>query len=365
MTGWKDTARIDPSSSFGFSYAAWAYDAYPELETLDAGKTITVADIKGPAVIRFINMPQLVIPDESLSTLEKRAISARGPILEIWFNDWATPSVRVPMADFFADGAAGRAQFFKTPFIEKGPITYNCMIPMPFEKSAQVRLVNDTPYDIACGPYVEWETLPEWDPALGYFHATWRRWPFQLDQKTIEPLVQLQGPGHLLGQAWSVATDEPFFRNFWFVCEGNLEHRIDGEDRPSVDYLGSECAFGAHWGFKTHFDGHCHGINFQQAEDPSLLSVFRLRNTGGIRFKKSFDMRVNWTKEFTSDLSISTFLRYGYKKEKLEVPSRSPDRHWVDYAVTTYWYQESPGYEHAALASLDDRVATVLRPNRF
>jgi Protein of unknown function (DUF2961) len=360
---WRDLTRVDRAPSFGFGHAGWAYDAYPELETLDAGRTITVAEIEGPAAIRFINMPQLVIPDDGLSTAEKRAISARGAILEIWFDGADLPSVQVPMADFFGDGACGRAGFFSTPFVEKGPITYNCFIPMPFRSSARVTIRNETPYDIMCYGFVEWETLPEPDPSLGYFHATWRRWAFQLDKATDEPFVRLGGPGHLLGQAWSVATNEPIFRAFWFVTEGNVEYRIDGGKDPSVVYLGSECAFGAHWGFKAQFDGHAHGINFVQAEDPSLLSVFRFRHTGGLRFRDSLDMRVNWTAEFQSDLAFSNLLRYGYKKEKLEIPPRRPDRNWVDYAVTTYWYQLDPGYEHAELLPLEQRVATLLRSN--
>jgi hypothetical protein len=47
----KQIYTIQPDPRTGFSNAGWAYDAYPELETLDRYKTMTVADIVGPAVI--------------------------------------------------------------------------------------------------------------------------------------------------------------------------------------------------------------------------------------------------------------------------------------------------------------------------
>jgi hypothetical protein len=363
IESWRETASIRSDRSFGFGHAGWAYDAYPDLETLDAGRTITVAEAEGPGVIRFLNAPQIVIPDKSLGSQAKRALSARGVILEIYYDGESSPAVRVPVGDFFADGCNGRADYFTTPFVEKGPVTYNSFIPMPFEGSVRVCLRNETAYDIVCYAFVEIERLPEWDRDLGYLHATWRRWPFQLDGETAERFFTIEGEGHLLGQAWSVATDDPFFHAFWFVVEGNNEFRIDGEAEPSVNYLGSECAFGLHWGFKERYAGAFHGINLVQAEDPALVSVYRFRATGGLRFRSGLTLDVSWQNEFKSDLARTNLARYGYDPDALLPAGRDQGRGWVDYAVTTYWYQRSVGFDHEELLPLEERVKEVLHPN--
>jgi hypothetical protein len=360
---WRDLTRIRTDRSSGFGHAGWAYDAYPELETLDAGRTITVAETDGPGVIQFVNMPQFVIPARDLWPEAKRALSARGVLLEITYDGEATPAVRVPVGDFFADGCNGKAEYFTTPFVEKGPVTYNSFIPMPFERSARVCLRNETAFDIMCYPFVEFERLPAWDGELGYFHATWKRWAFQLDGETVERFFEVVGEGHLLGQAWSVATDDRFFRDFWFVVEGNNEYRIDGEPEPRVNYLGSECAFGLHWGFREQYAGAFHGLNYVRREAPALASVYRFRATSPIRFRSGLTLDVSWKHEFRSELARRNFRRYGYQPDDLLPVGREAGRGWVDYAVTTYWYQRSPGFDHGELMPLEERVKEVLHPN--
>ena len=50
--------------------------------------------------------------------------------------------------------------------------------------------------------YVEWESLPEWNAALGYFHATYRRKAFPLDQgHRGRRSSRSRAAGHLLGPA--------------------------------------------------------------------------------------------------------------------------------------------------------------------
>lgn len=112
---------------------------------------------------------------------------------------------------FFGDGCGGKAVHFGNRFIEKAPESYNCFIPMPFEKSAKVVLINETDYDFENYSFVEYTQLPEWDNSLGYFHATWERTAFQLNTQTKLPALFISGNGHLLGRSYSICTDEPFF----------------------------------------------------------------------------------------------------------------------------------------------------------
>lgn len=351
---WKHIARLK-DRKFGSRNGGWAYDAYPDLETLDAGRCITIADIKGPAVITNIHSTQHfpAVRDEKLSEDERKAICARGVILEIYYNDATVPAVCVPLGDFFADGCGGRAEHFSTLFVEKGPESYNCFIPMPFEKSARVMLRNTTKYNLANYSFVEFEEMPSWEDDLGYFHATWKRFAFQLHGDTDQHFLHIDGRGHLMGRAWSVCTDEPFFKGYHFVMEGNNEVRIDGEDDPSADYLGTEDSFGFSWGFKNTFIGLHNGMNFVQNETPSMLSIYRFRGQNVIRFEKSLDLRIDWSHEWKPNEN--------FQKEIARLHEN--DRLWVDYATTYYWYQDSVGYDHEPMMPLDERIKPVLHPN--
>ncbi|MEV0290352.1 DUF2961 domain-containing protein [Kribbella sp. NPDC050820] len=338
----------------GAANGGWANDRYPQLETLDAGATITIADLDGPGVIRSLHFTQH--PAEYIKGLpsdvsreQAHAMISRGVVLEIEFEHSGRPSVLVPLADFFADGCSGRASHFTTPYIEKAPESYNCFIPMPFEQHATVRLRNETPWDLWNYSFVEWEELEDWEPELGRFHATWRRFGFQLNGESDELFCKIEGDGHFVGQSWSVATDERAFGEFKHVMEGNQEIRIDGATEPQHEYLGTEDSFGLSWGFQKEFNGLRNGINFVRPSWPALLSVYRLRFDEPIRFTEQLEMRTNWQYEYSGRIKRMLPLKEG--------------RGWVDYATTFYWYQREPGYDHEPMASLDVRARPVLNQN--
>jgi len=233
----------------GFSNGGWEADRYRDMATLDAHKSIVIADLKGPGVIKHIHTTRHY----------QRPISTRGVVLLIYFDDAAEPAVQCPLGDFFGDGSNGKSMDFSTPLIECAPGSYNTYIPMPFKTGAKVVLRNDTDIDLDNYSYVEWEPLEKWNPELGYFHATYERRAFQLTDETHVTFFHIKGAGHLLGRQFTVATDEPLFKNFHFVMEGNNEVDIDGRERR-LDYLGSEDSFTFSWGFQIKviimvFDG--------------------------------------------------------------------------------------------------------------
>jgi hypothetical protein len=273
-------------------------------------------------------------------------------VLEVCYNGMAEPAVRVPMADFFCDGCGGQARTFSSPCVEKAPHAYNCFIPMPFEGQCRIVLRNETPVDLLNYAFVEWERLPQWDPSLGYFHAAWRRWAFQLSGDTDEPFFHVDGRGHLIGRHWSITTDDPLFQGCHFVMEGNNEVRIDGDAEPRADYLGSEDSFTFSWGWPELFEGRWAGINHVREKAPTELSTYRFLGHNAIPFNTSLDWRVDWTHEFP-----------GNPFHDLLARRMADGGAWVDYATTHYWYQERPGYPHAPLPPLADRIRPVLHAN--
>ena len=156
-----------------------------------------------------------------------------------------------------------------------------------------------------------------------------------------------------MGRAWSVCSDEPLFEGFGFIMEGNNEVRIDGEETPRADYLGTEDSFGFSWGFQEPHCGLYNGINFVQNKAPSMLSIYRFRHANLLRFSKSLDWRIDWTHEFPDHPWFHGELARHH----------ALDRCYVDYATTYYWYQDMVGFEHTPLLPVAERVKEILRPN--
>jgi len=337
-----DLAVIRSDRQTGFANGGWAYDRYQDLKKLDAHQEIVVADIKGPAVIRHIHMCRH----------NPKELCARGIVLEIWFDDAKQPAVACPVADFFGDGCNGGAMDFSSKLIECAPWSYNCYFPMPFASRARVILRNDTDKNVMDYSYVEWETLPQWDANLGYFHATYGRKCFQLTKESDEVLFDVQGTGHLVGRQFSVVTDEPHFRAYNVVMEGNNEVDVDGRPR-ALDYLGTEDSFTFSWGFQRTFAGLRAGITLVEHGSLNRLSIYRFHDHMPIRFNKSLRWHINWSQEkfFTGDPKWAAAVARGGC--------------WVDYATVYYWYQTVPGgYQHAPLAPVAARQKTLLRSSQ-
>jgi len=340
-----EIARIHPEVQTRFSNGGWHLDRYKEMEPLDAHKKILIGDLKGPGIIQHIHTTRHR-PEE---------VFARGIVLEIWFDDASEPAVMSPLADFFGDGCNGESMYFTSLFIECAPWSYNCYIPMPFKSRARVYLRNDTDESATNYSYVEWETLPEWDTELGYFHATYARKSFQLTKDSKETFFETEGTGHFLGRQFSIVTDEDYFRDFSTVMEGNNEVDIDGQER-SIDYLGSEDSFTFSWGFRDTYIGLRAGMPFMETDfsrQYTRLSIYRFHNHMPIRYSKSLKWSINWRQE-------TVFTQNPRWQERVDAGGC-----WVDYASVYYWYSTYPGgYSHQAIRPVEERRMIMLNPNR-
>ena len=328
----------------GFSNGGWAADRYRDIDTLDAHHSMVLADLKGPGIIRHLHSTHHY----------KRPISTRGVVLLIYFDDAETPAVQCPLGDFFGDGCNGKSMNFSTPLIERAPGSYNAYIPMPFKTAAKVVLRNDTDIKLDNYSYVEWEPLKEWNPDMGYFHATYRRQAFQLSPNTHVTFFHTEGAGHLLGRQFSVVTDEPKFHHFHFVMEGNNEVDIDGQERR-LDYLGSEDSFTFSWGFQSPFAGLHAGMPLVTVGDVNLLSIYRFHDHMPIRFNREITWSINWKHEFWQHPQWLGPIQ----------KAREEGGCWVDYASVFYWYADSPaGFKHQPLRPVEKRIQDLLKSSR-
>lgn len=342
-----ELAKLRPDTDIGFSNGGWAADRYKDLDQLNAGHSMVVADLKGPGVITHIHTTRH----------HPEALLSRGIVIEIYFDGEEEPAVRSPLADFFGDGCNGQSTYFSAQLIECAPWSYNAYIPMPFKESAKVILRNDTERNVLNYSYVEWETLPEWDPSLGYFHATYARKSFQLTKDSRVTFFETEGRGHIIGRQFSVISDDPYFRDFNTVMEGNNEIDIDGKERK-LDYLGTEDSFTFSWGFNEEYAGIRSGMPFVSKTNNAdttlnLLSIYRFHNHMPISYNSSIKWTIDWSNEtvFTTRKDWPGLVEDGCC--------------WVDYATVHYWYSDHPaGYKHEPMLPVEKRQMQMLQTSK-
>jgi hypothetical protein len=234
-----------------------------DLWIIPPGDSVVLADIAGPAQITHIWMTQLDHYRECL--------------LKITYDGAPFPSVLAPLGDFFCLGH-GLVNSFQSalfsasthfPYLFNKPCALNCYAPMPFARRVKVELINESDQPHRQYFYVDYETLEEFPPDMGYFHAEFRRanpfngWGPQVgvntpeaDQPNLEHhawdhnyvILETKGRGHYIGCNLSVTN---FTRSWW--GEGDDMIWVDGYKwPPDLHGTGSEDYFNQAYGMQPN-----------------------------------------------------------------------------------------------------------------
>ena len=137
--------------------------------SIAAGETGALGEIEGPGCVKHIWCTMLAMPDEPNDL--------RSTVLRIFWDGEATPSVEVPLGDFFGLGFGLRRNFVSLP-LQMSPEngrSMNCWFPMPFATGARFEIENQGQSGRIFYYYIDWEEHPEADPELARFHAWWNR----------------------------------------------------------------------------------------------------------------------------------------------------------------------------------------------
>ena len=164
-------------------------------------RQVVVAELKGPGVI---TMAHFAMP-EALKL-------NRDVLLRAYWDGETSPSVDVPLVDFFCD-AAGLREEVNTALVNKRR-GFNAYFRMPFLVSARLELVYDGPVPpgqdlwkiMPCYSYILYTTLDRLPPDLGYFHAAWRQEAILLGSNEYLAL-DARGKGKFIG--WNVTVRLP------------------------------------------------------------------------------------------------------------------------------------------------------------
>ncbi len=288
--------------------------------------TVTLAQIKGPGIIQQIWMTPTG--------------NWRFAILRFYWDDETSPSVEVPVGDFFAAGWGVYKQISSLAVCVNPGSALNCYWPMPFHKKCKITLENLDDRNMTLYYQINY-TLTPVPKNVGYFHAQFRR-VNPLPYKQVYTIVDgIRGKGQYVGTflAWGS------HNNGWWG-EGEIKFYIDGDKKfPTICGTGTEDYFCGSYGFEaknaqgkseyrdftTPYSGfyeiHPDGFNLSQTR----FGLYRWHIMDPIRFDKSLKV---------------TIQALGWRSGGRYMPLQD------DLASVAFWYQTEP---HHPFPKLPDR----------
>jgi hypothetical protein len=249
----------------------------------------------------------------------------------MYWDGEESPSVEVPLGDFFCNGWNKRTNILALPINVNPSGGFNAYFPMPFRKHARMTVENRAPVDVQGFFYAINYALTEIEPDDAYFHAQFRRTNPLKYKQDYTILDGVKGKGQYVGTylAWQQNS------NAWFG-EGEFKVFLDGDtDFPTICGTGTEDYFGGAWGFEANFTAPYLGYPLGSVDfkPGSRHGMYRFHIQDPIRFEK--DLRV-------------TIQALGWRSEGRYLPLQD------DIASVAYWYQAEP---HQPFPRLGDRDA--------
>lgn len=295
---------------------------------IEGRQTVTLADIAGPGAIQHL-------------WITVHPSWWRRLVLRAYWDGEETPSIEVPLGDFFCNGWCERANVSSLPVAVNPAGGFNSYWEMPFRQHARLTIENLSP-DVVQGFYFYIDyTLTEIPETRAYLHAQWRRNnPLPLNQEyTI--LDGVRGLGHYVGTYLAVGVNN----NGWWG-EGEVKFYLDGDTHfPTICGTGTEDYFGGAWNWE--FPQGQYGIY-----STPFLGMHQVIKPDGLYLSQQRFGMYRWhimdPIRFQQDLRV-TIQDLGWRSA-LEGMGRYLPRQ-DDMASTAFWYQAEP---HAAFPALPD-----------
>jgi hypothetical protein len=197
------------------------------------GTTYTVAEIDGSGAIQHIWMTPTG--------------NWRYSILRFYWDDETTPSVEVPVGDFFCMGWGKYAPVQSLAVNVNPGSAFNCYWPMPFRKKCRITMQNIADEDMVLYYQVDY-TLTKVPDDAAYFHAQFRRVNPQAYKKDYVLVDSIKGKGQYVGTYMAYGST----KNGWWG-EGEIKFFMDDDTEfPTINGTGTEDYFCGSYDFDTH-----------------------------------------------------------------------------------------------------------------
>ena len=295
-------------------------------------KTVyTVAEIDGPGSVQHIWMTPTG--------------NWRYSILRFYWDGETTPSVEVPVGDFFGMGWGQYSPLQSLAVCVNPGSAFNCYWPMPFRKKCRITMENIDDRDMVLYYQVDY-VLTEVPNDAAYFHAQFRR-VNPLPLKTDYTLVDsIKGKGQYVGtyMAWGV------HNNGWWG-EGEIKFFMDGDtDYPTICGTGTEDYFCGSYDFDTRKKNSA-GVeetDYTEFSTPYSGLPQVIKGDGHYNIAQRFGLyRWHITDPIRFEKSLKvTIQALGWHSGGRYLPLQD------DIASTVFWYQSDP---HGAFPKLADK----------
>ena len=312
-------------------------DAIP----VDPGHTATLLDLTGAGVVTHIWFT-INSPDH---------MHLKNLVLRAWWDGESSPSVEVPIGDFFGLGL-GEYYTYQSALLAVAPVkALNAYFQMPFATAARITLTNEGKVRTDNLYFaIDYVTLPSLPEDLGRFHAQYRQaapckgwtdnwrnnWdPPVGDRKNLDGaenyvFLDAAGKGHFIGVTHAVEQNQ----DGWFG-EGDDMIFIDGDRLPTINGTGTEDYYNGAWDFNGQSFGFMHN-GAPYIVDPERIGgrycLYRWHIESPLAFEKS----------------IRVTIEHGH-----------PNHRSDNFYSTAYWYQAEPHAAFPALPVPADRAPRI------
>lgn len=325
-------AKAVPDENSAARELGQGWKVSPYLPDLKPGETFTLADITGPGMITHIWFAGIE---------EENGPFLRDQVLRMYWDNEETPSVEVPIGDFFCNGFSIPTTINSQPVCVNPRRGFNCFWPMPFRSHARITLENQSPEPVRLVFYQFDYLLTEIPEDAMYFHVQWRRQnplPYQTEYTVLDGV---SGKGRFAGMylAWGQNNGE------WWG-EGEVKFYIDGDkDFPTYCGTGTEDYFGGAWCFNNLERNGYENYSTAYMGYPQIIRPdgFYSANQRHGLYRWHIADPVFFQKDFKATVQALGW-RYSGKKRRF-LPLQD------DIASTAFWYQAEP---HAKFPELPD-----------
>jgi Protein of unknown function (DUF2961) len=311
---------------------------------VDPGSAATLLDVTGAGVVTHI---WFTINSEDRHHLKNL-------VLRAWWDGESTPSVEVPIGDFYGLGL-GEYFTYQSALLAVAPVkALNAYFQMPFSTAARITLTNEgkirTDNLYFAVDYVTFPTLPV---DVARFHAQYRQaapckgWTDNWmtngddpvgDKKNLDGagnyvFMEATGRGHFVGVTHAIEQNQ----DGWFG-EGDDMIFIDGDPLPTINGTGTEDYYNGAWDFGGQPFSYQHN-GAPQITDPherigGRYCLYRWHIESPITFEKS----------------IKVTIEHGHANHRSD-----------NFYSTAYWYQTEPHAAFPALPAPADRIPKLFR----
>jgi len=300
-------------------------DAVP----VEPGATAKLLEVEGAGVVTHIWFT-INSPDP---------MHLKNLVLRAWWDGEATPSVEVPIGDFYGLGL-GQYFTYQSALLAVAPIkALNAYFQMPFSHSARITLTNEGSVRTDSLYFaVDYVTFPALPTGVGRFHAQYRQAvpcpasPGNPGGKNLNGannyvFLEAKGKGHFVGVTHSVVQN----KDGWFG-EGDDMIFIDGDALPTINGTGTEDYYNGAWDFGGQsfaFEHNGAPLMVTPEKKGGRYCLYRWHTESPIAFEKS----------------IRVTIEHGTDNDRSD-----------NFYSTAYWYQTEPHAAFPALPAAADRV---------